>query len=115
MGNISQLPTAKAGANASTPASLKPPRGLSASARKLWHSARATHAIDDAVSLALLAQLCAEHDRSNACDAVVAREGLTVVDPMNHRTVPHPLIRVGADARRMFLSIVKTLRLDLTQ
>ena len=75
------------------------PRGLSAEAQRLFRETVTQNAldqIDDAASLTLLENACRALMRLRAAEAVIAKEGQTVMDRFG-QLKPHP---IGCQDRR---------------
>lgn len=96
------------------PTTPKPPAGLSAEAADLWVRTLGEYEINDAASLALLAQLCEALDGIRACQKQVRVDGLMICGASGQLR-PHPLLTSEAEYRRAVLACTRALRLTNMQ
>ena len=84
------------------------PRGLSVEAAKLYRKTvtqNALDVIDDAASMTLLENACRALDRLRAAEAVIAKEGPTIVDRFQ-QVKPHPMTaRIDAEGQTIRQSL----------
>jgi phage terminase small subunit len=84
------------------------PQGLSAEARRLFRETMVQNAldvIDDAASMTLLENACRALDRLRAAEAVIAKEGPTIVDRFQ-QVKPHPMTaRIDAEGQTIRQSL----------
>ncbi len=92
--------------------SLKPPKHLSAAAKKWWRALMSEYQIEDAAGLLLLATALEAYDRMKAAGAVLDEEGPTFTDRYGQAR-PHPAATVEATNRSQMLGAIKQLNLDL--
>ncbi len=90
---------------------LKPPRSLSAPAKKLWKKLTEEFDVSDAAGLAVLQAALEAFDRMKTARSVIRKEGLQVQDRFKQWKA-HPLATVERDARAQFLAGMKQLNLD---
>lgn len=92
------------------PSTPKSPAGLSAEAARLWRAILGEYVLEDAASLALLAQLCESLDGVRACQKQVRADGLMVEGAAGQKR-PHPLLATESEYRRAMLACCRALRL----
>jgi len=92
--------------------SLKPPKGLSAEARKWWESIRQEYDVEDAGGLLILQSAVEAFDRMRQAQRRLKKEGLTATDRFGQRKA-HPATVIERDSRGAMLSALKQLNLDL--
>ena len=91
---------------------LKPPRGLSAEARRWWTAIRREYEVTDPGGLLILSSACEAFDRMRQAQRRLKREGLTALDRFGQRKA-HPATVIERDSRAAMLSALKALNLDL--
>jgi phage terminase small subunit len=89
----------------------KPPKFLSAEARKIWRQTVAEFAISDSAGLLLLRTALEAFDQLSRVRATLKREGLCVVDRFGQKRL-HPLCGVEHNARTQLVSALRALKLD---
>ena len=91
---------------------MTPPKSLGREGRRFWSAIVREYRINDAGGLELLRT--AAECRDLECDAMATAkvEGFSTVDRYGQRR-PHPLLSVARDARRLKLSALKDLHLDV--
>lgn len=93
-----------------TPPAPKPPRGLSADARRLWRSTVAAFELEPH-HLAILEQACRALDRIGEARDAVARDGMTLEGRFGAKA--HPMLAVERDSRIAMMRGLRELGLDL--
>jgi P27 family predicted phage terminase small subunit len=88
-----------------------PPKHLSAESKKLWRSVLADYELEPRHEAVLLAALEAL-DRMRQAQALIAAEGLTVLDRYGTAKA-HPAVVIERDSRTAFLRAMRELGLDL--
>lgn len=91
-------------------AAHRPPEHLSAPARKFWAAVVPLY-VNSPGRLALLQVALEAQDRARACREEIGND-LTVVSARSGLSQPHPLLRVEAEAVRLFVGLLKQLGLD---
>lgn len=87
--------------------SLRAPEGLEQAGKRLWRGV--TGELDLAAhEVELLRQACATSDLIAAAAAVLADEGLVCRGSMG-QPVPHPMVAVLADQRRLLAALFKAM------
>jgi P27 family predicted phage terminase small subunit len=94
------------------PKAPKPPKGLSAEARRWWREIRDEYDIRDAAGLLLLQTAAEQFGRMRAEEAVIDREGSTVKDRFG-QPKQHPAVLNAREARSAMLKCLRSLNLDL--
>ncbi|MRR56373.1 MAG: hypothetical protein EG822_18050 [Deltaproteobacteria bacterium] len=93
-------------------ATIKPPKGLSPEARKIWIELQEEYGIDDAAGLQLLNIFTHAFDRAKDCKAAIDKEGLQVADRFGVMK-SHCLTTVERDARGQMMTALKALNIDV--
>jgi phage terminase small subunit len=88
----------------------RPPRHLSAQARKFWQDAMSTWVLDDPAALTLLRLACEAMTRGEEAKKLLDAEGLTVRDRYQ-QTRPHPACGVEQQCRLAVARLLRELRL----
>ena len=90
----------------------RPPKQLSAEAKRWWKKLVAEFGIDDPAGVLLLQTALEAFDRMRGCQQVIEAEGATVRDRFD-QVRGHPLLAAERDARAQMLAALKQLNLDL--
>jgi P27 family predicted phage terminase small subunit len=90
----------------------KPPKTLSAEAKRFYKSVIAEYAVDDCVGLHYLAQAATAYDEVLRAEAVVRKEGLTTKDKWG-QTKQHPIVPTLRDSRNAMLKCIRAMNLDI--
>lgn len=91
-----------------------PPRHLAAAGRGLWRATVDEYAIAEPHRRAVLAAACECLDRMAEARAAIARDGLIVAGG-RYGPAAHPAVAIERDQKRLLLSALATLDLDLTE
>jgi hypothetical protein len=84
------------------------PGHLEVPERDLFETIRREFAIIDAAGLSLLLSACESSARARRCREIIDREGESVAGK------PHHLLMAERDAKKLFISTVRALNLDLS-
>ena len=90
----------------------KPPKTLSAEARRRWRQLAEEYGIVDAGGLQVLEAYAEAFDRMRGAQQQIDRDGTTYKDRFG-QLKSHPLLTVERDARAAMLHALKALNLDL--
>jgi P27 family predicted phage terminase small subunit len=90
----------------------KPPKGLSAEARRLWRRLVEDYSIEDQAGELLLQTGLEAFDRMRLAQEQIKRDGQTSTDRFG-QVKAHPLLVVERDARSAMVQSLKALNLDL--
>jgi phage terminase small subunit len=88
------------------------PPGLLGEGRALWDQVTSDWDLDPA-ALTILHTACLARQQDHAAEALVAKEGLVVVDRFGQAKA-HPAVAVARDAKSTFLRAMKQLGLDIS-
>ena len=88
----------------------KPPKGLSAEARRLWRTVTGGWHLDEA-GLFLLGQVVETLDAMREAQAILKTEGLVVVNPKTQVLMAHPAQKIVKDNKDQLLRFWKALGL----
>lgn len=91
----------------------KPPKHLSAEARRWWRRVLAEYGIEDAAGLMILGQALEAYDRLREAQELIRRDGLIIATPATGAKHLHPAARVEKEARTLLLTAWKQLGLDI--
>lgn len=91
----------------------KPPRHLSAAARRLWKEITGTWALEPHHRAVLVKALEAA-DRAEEARLILARDGLTV-NTDGGGVKPHPAVGIERDSRMAFARLIAQLGLDVSE
>jgi phage terminase small subunit len=91
---------------------IAPPSGLSAEAADRWRTLQVEYGIRDAGGLAILRLHCEAFMTVRACEATLAKAGLTNLDRFGQPRA-HPAAAILRDARSQMLSTIRALNLDV--
>ncbi len=91
---------------------LTPPKSLGREGRRFWNAIIREYRITDSGGLELLRTAAECRDLECAAMATATAEGFSTVDRYGQKR-PHPLLSVARDARRLKLSALKDLHLDV--
>jgi phage terminase small subunit len=92
--------------------SPKPPKGLSAEARRWWRAIRDEYDRRDSAGLLLLQTAAEQFMRMRAEEAVIFLEGSVVKDRFG-QPKQHPAVLNAREARSAMLKCLRALNLDL--
>lgn len=92
----------------------RPPTHLGAAGRRLWRSVVDEYAIAEPHRRAVLVVACEALDTIEAARAEIAARGL-VVDAGRLGVKANPAVAIERDAKRLLLTSLATLDLDLTE
>jgi P27 family predicted phage terminase small subunit len=90
----------------------KPPKTLSAAAKRWWRQLQDEYSINDSGGLLILTSAAEAFDRMKQAQDLIASEGMTIVDRFSQQKV-HPAILIERDSRSAMLAGLKQLCLDL--
>ena len=90
----------------------KPPKHLSAEARKQWAAIVAEYSLDDDAGLLILTTSLEAFDRMRQAQKQIESDGATTLDRFGQLKA-HPLLPVERDSRAAFMAGLKALNLDL--
>ncbi len=90
----------------------KPPKALSAPAKRLWRALVAEYELADVAAVAFLTAGLEAFDRAAAAKALLDAEGLVVKDRWG-QSKSHPAATIERDNRAAFLAALKQLNLDI--
>ena len=93
---------------------MKPLKGLSPKARKLWVEMVDAWEIEEPASFMLLGELCASFDRLQAAKALLAASGPVLVDRFGQKK-PSPLCVIVRDETATLVRLQNALGLDLEE
>ena len=88
----------------------KPPAHLAAATKRWWRSVVAEYQLEEH-HIRLLTLACEAWDRAQAARALVAAEGLVVLDRFGQPKA-HPAVAIERDARIGFARLVREIDLD---
>lgn len=88
----------------------KPPKNLSASARRFWIATLTDYHFETAAQLRLLEELCRALTQLEHIQKQIRADGLTSVGS-RRQPVAHPLLAFEDSARRMIVQLSRALRL----
>lgn len=91
----------------------RPPRGLSAEARRWWRRIVTAYDMSDEGGQLLLQTALEAFDRMRRCQAGIRRDGETVLDRFEQKK-PNPLLAAERDSRAQMLMALRQLNLDVT-
>src|SRR4051794_8035610 len=94
-----------------TPTKLKPPKGLSYTARCWWNRLQTGYAITDDGGVAILNEGAWSVERAEQARAAIERDGLVLYDRFGQAR-PHPAVAIERDARAAVLRALKALRIE---
>ena len=89
----------------------KPPRNLSAEAKRRWHKILDEYEIEDQTGLTLLETALKAFDEMLAGQKLLQRDGLVTTDRFGCLR-PHPAVQIVKTARAGMISAFRALRLD---
>jgi len=90
----------------------KPPKTLSAEARKLWRDLSTEYAIEDSAGIRLLQTACEAMDSMRSAQVLIDRHGVAALDKFGQLKA-NPACAVMRDSRAAMISAMKALNLDL--
>lgn len=90
----------------------RPPKGLSAEAKRRWRAIQTEYRIADSAGLQVLTTYAEAFDRMRSAQQRIDKDGATYVDRFG-QVKAHPLLPVERDARAAMLNALKCLNLDL--
>ena len=90
----------------------RPPKGLSAAAKRVWREIRDEFDMEDSAGLLTLAAACEAFDRMRQAQTIIATDGLTTKDRFGQEKA-HPAVVIERDSRAQMLAAIKQLNLDL--
>jgi P27 family predicted phage terminase small subunit len=90
----------------------KPPKHLSAPARRWWAEMQKEYQISDAGGISLLNVAADAWQRATEARELIRTDGAVVLDRFGQK-VPHPAVRIEHGARAQLLQALKQLNLDL--
>ena|SRR5437879_607300 len=90
----------------------KPPKHLSAEAKKWWRKLCDEYDLSDSAAQLLLENALSSFDRWQGARKILAREGAVVRDRFGQR-VAHVAVAIERDAKGMMVRAFKALNLDL--
>ena len=108
------LPFPDRTAPATGAARTRPPRHLAADGRRLWRAVVDEYAIAEPHRRAVLVVACEGLDRMSQARAAIARDG-AYLSGGRYGPAAHPGVIVDRDAKRLLLTSLATLDLDLTE
>jgi phage terminase small subunit len=91
-------------------ATHKPRQGLSREAKRLWKTVVEGWEIDSP-GLTILRQVCECHDRLREAQAILRREGLTIMG--RNGMISHPALKIEKDSRESMIKFWRLLALDM--
>lgn len=92
------------------PAPHKPPKNLSAAARRFWNATLSEYCIETAAQMRLLEELCRAQTQLEQVQAQLRKDGLTVMGS-RRQPVAHPLLAVEDSTRRTIVQFTRALKL----
>lgn len=101
-------------APATRAARTRPPKHLGSAGRALWRAVADEYAIIEPHRRAVLAVACECLDRMSQARAAIAADGL-IVTGGRYGPAAHPAVIVERDQKRLLLTALATLDLDLTE
>jgi len=90
----------------------KPPKGLSAEAKRTWSELQEEYGIDDPAGIQLLNIFAHAMDRAKDCKTAIDKEGLQIADRFGQLKA-HPLTTTERDARAQMMTALKALNIDV--
>lgn len=90
----------------------KPPKHLSAEAKRWWKTIADSFEIEDDAGVLLLQTALESFDRMRQAQRVIAADGIVVLDRFQQPR-QHPATLVERDAKNMMLRALKALNLDI--
>ncbi|MBI3776772.1 MAG: phage terminase small subunit P27 family [Gammaproteobacteria bacterium] len=90
----------------------KPPKTLSAEARKLWRDLSTEYSIEDSAGIRLLQTACEALDSMRTAQALIDTHGVATLDKYDQLKA-NPACAVMRDSRAAMIASMKALNLDL--